>query len=303
LYSPLTLTLYVSLSWTITAATLTITVHVIDNETGIDSVVDTEIISGVSADPYVFQTVITTIGYGDQVYLSWAGLGSIDNGSIFEGTYTNISEALDCGTGNFEVTKTSGSQAGNGTITFNNEVSDPCSDFSTVTSRHTCPNFAGAFSQLKQGGVYKFAIAGYDAALRQTFVQPLADGNITIQSIQANNQFQTNEIEITWNGMILPDWVKYIKVLRTKNLVIDRTFGTGYIQASITFDSNTATGGFLQYDGTSGDPATDVIKNIRFTLSKLISYNTDNYENTTTYVHYLPENSLNFDNRNHRLRQ
>lgn len=294
LYTPLTLTLDSSLSWTITAGTLTITVHVIDAQTGINSIVDTEVISGGSADPYTFTTVITNISYGDLVYLSWAGVGSIDNGSSFIGTYTNITEELDCGTGDFEVTKNNGAQAGNGTISFNNVVDDDCSTWSTSTNRHRCPNFAGAFNLLKQGGVYKFAIAGYDSPLRQTFVQPLADGNKTIDSIQKNNQFQTNEIEIDWNGIVLPDCVKYIKVLRTKNLVIDRTFGTGYIQFGITFDNNTSTGGFLKYDGTSGNPATDTIVNLRFTLEQLIAFNTDNYENTTTSYTYTQGDRIQF---------
>lgn len=297
LFAPLTLTLNGSIRWTIPAADpITIDVHLIDAETNIDSVVDTLTIDTIDPDPFIFSTVITTIDFGDQVYLDvdLPGSDSIDNNSSLAGVYTNITDSLFCGTGDFSVTKTSGSQTTNGTITFNNEVSDPCSDWSTVTSRHTCPNYAGAFKQLKQGGVYKFAIAGYDAALRQTFVQPLADGNITIDAIQENNQFQTNEIEITWNDMVLPDWVKYIKVLRTKNLLIDRTFGTGYIQCSITFDSNTSTGGFLKYDGTSGNPATDVIKNIRFTLSKLIAFNTDNYENTTTTYTFTQGDRIQF---------
>ena len=90
-YAALTLTLDVSLRWTIVAAEpITIDVHLVDVQTNIDTIDDSQRIEDSDPDSFVCQTVIDNIEYGDRVYLTLDGSGdSIEANSTLKGKYSN----------------------------------------------------------------------------------------------------------------------------------------------------------------------------------------------------------------------
>lgn len=300
-FAPLTLTLNMSIAHTDNPGDIPeMEVHKIDYNTGVDTVVDTQFIV---ANPEVYSVVITNIDYGDIIYLEAHGnvLSTINNTSTLTGTYTNISQPIACGTGNFSVLKNGGNQNISGagvSVVFNTVVSDTCStwDSAATMTRHTNPNTnAIGIAQLKQGGRYKVGLICYDAALRSTFVQELDDGDINIESIQENGAFQTFTITVNWNNIIFPDWVYYVKLCRTKNLNVDRTLGEGYLQFGITFShSADPETGFVDNDGVISGTASASTKKIAFKLTELIIYNTDNFENTTTTYTYTEGDRVQF---------
>ncbi len=279
-YAPLTLAiaLDINFSWTGTG-TFTMELVQVPFDTGIVTVVHTWTVAHTDPSPHTYTASIAGVSFGDLIYVR-IGTGNV-NASIgtreLTGTYTNITNPQSCGTGDFDVTNTHsiGVVAGV-TMTFDTVVDDDCATWSTSTNKDTVSNYTNTFHILKQGGVYRFGIIAYDAALRSTFVQLLDRGHVTIETIQENGAFQTNSITVDWNDMVLPDQFQFIKLCRTKNLVIDRTLGMGYLQTTII---NVV---FLMANNVAGNPVTDIIKNIEFNINPLITFNTDNYENTTT---------------------
>jgi len=283
-YEGLELLLDVHFTNTITAGTLTVTVHKTSFATGIDTVIHTE--AGINTSPFDFTYTATNIAFGDLIYLSWSGLGTVTNGTSLTGTYSNILFPLSA-SGDFEVTKNAGAQAANGVITMTNVVSDPLDTWSTSTSKETVPYTTTGYGQLKQGGKYKIGLICYDDALRSTFVQFLPNCIANIESIQEAEAYQTFTITIDWNSIVLPSWVKYVKLCRTKNLNLNRELEQGYLQTTIQDVE------FLDYDGTPAAPNANT-KNVRFTLSELIDFNTNNFENTTTTYTWTKNDRIQF---------
>jgi hypothetical protein len=280
-YESLTLEIELSIAWTSTVGTLPIELHKISNATGDDTVVFSDTITGADTNPYT-ATVSFPVDFGDEIYLTMNSLWSIDNGSFMVGTYSNIQTPLSCGDGDFSVTKTGGSQTGSGTVTFQTINFDTCDTWDASSSHDIVPH-ASDFAQLKQNGSYQFGFVCYDDALRSTAVQTSPQWLVDIKSIQENNGFFNHDITIDWNSVVLPDWVKYVKVVRTKNKNIDRSLGMGYIQFGINSVE------FIEPDGTTiGVPGTDPIAYIRFTLANLADFNTANYNNTTTTYQFVP---------------
>lgn len=302
-YAQLTLTLTGQIPFAFSGArpgdSFSIGVHVIDVSTGIDTAVDTyTIIKGTTPNPINLNTAIsqlygsTYLDVGDIIYLSFDSL-SLSGGSArvdavreLIGTYTNITNPLSCGTGDFDVVETATSQ----TVVVGDHVTfdtlggggDDCNTWDFTLYQDVCPNYSEGASQLKQNGSYQFGFVCYDDALRSTFVQTSPQWLVDIKSIQESDGFKTIGISIDWNSMVLPDWVKYVKIVRTKNKNIDRSLGMGYIQFGITDVL------FLEADGTShASPVGFPIVNVQFTLKNMADFNTANFNNTTTTYQFV----------------
>lgn len=285
-YAPLTLTITGTLNWTFGDGTFfNIFVQKLDYQTGLITTEHTYLVHPVDANPLsltAVPTVITDIDFGDIVYLEVGGDGTTDGitGGNIIGTYTNITVPIAGNNGNFNASSITTQTIGATTrlhLALDQIVApNTVTNWDTTLYQHISPNYAGGFSQLKQNGTYRIDFICYDAALRSTFVQQSQARKINIKPIQTTPGFQTHTITIHWNNTIFPDWVKYVKPCRTQNLNIDRSLEMGYLQFGITDVK------FLKYDGTVGVPATDIIKKVSFTLTNLITYNTNYFENTTT---------------------
>lgn len=287
-YAPLTLTIHASIPFTFSAgAGFTLKVQRLDINTGLVTTESTTVVTnGVTASPVVINTVLTDVDFGDIVYIDVIPNGAFNLTATrtISGTYSNIKTPLQCGTGDFSaIDNNIQTPLVTAHVRFVLEQSDTCNDWDIVNNQHTVPNFATGWSQLKQGGHYKFGIILYDEALRSTFVQPLADGDINIESIQKNSHFQTFSITINWNSIVFPDQFFAFKICRTRNLNINRNLGTGYLQFGINFDNGTdPTVGFVDYDGSITSSPTATTKKVKFKVTNLITFNATYFENTTT---------------------
>ncbi len=290
-YAPLTLSLHITIVYTVIAPDIIVSVHRIDYETGDDIVENNTTLPnpGIYPATYFYVVNLTDVNFGDKVYLTWFGAGDIEDQTELQGIYSNIQIPLSCGTGDFNVKKLDGTQVATGVITMTTVVSDPCNTWDTATSMDTVPNYAGSTAQLFQGGTYNFRFIMYDAAMRSSFVQGSTNLNLNIDSIQQSGGFQTLAITVNWNGLVFPDWVYGVRLCRTQNLIIDRALELGYLYWAIVFNNTVdANTGFVGYDGivyatvAAAIAAGTTVRWVQFSIQNIINYNTVNFNNTTT---------------------
>lgn len=248
------------------------------------------IISAGTISPLIINETINDISICDKVYLQVGAFTGTTGMAValttrsLQGVYANVTDPLPCGTGNFSVSDAtpqviSNPASGGNHVSFDTVISDTCGTWSTTLDQHTCPHSAIPLPQLKQGGAYQFGLIYYDEALRSSFVQTWDGLDKKIREIADPTPLAGNKLHtITFNfgGVVLPDEAKYVAVCRTKNKLINRSLGLGYLQWEI----NDVV--FYKADGIAGNPAVDAIVAVEFKLMNHPLFNANYLENTTT---------------------
>lgn len=244
---------------------------------GTTSVIDTlPIAQGVIGSPvivnYSLSNIATPVFNGDKIYvevdLTLVGTTvGIQSTSTFDGTLSNVQSPQPCGVGDFDVQMIAnfGITLGITRVPFELQISNPCNSYNIITYEYTNGNL-DFFNQLKQGGNYRIGLIGFDDANRSTYVSKIED--VYINSIIESGGNKKVTITIDFNNHVFPDWVKKIAICRTKNNLIDRSLGLGYLQTSIQNRT---------YVGTD---------RIDFEILTQNTFNSDNYFRTSTNYSY-----------------
>lgn len=280
-----TLTLTTRLFYTCSAGNISIKTRKIDGVTGVDTILDTHVVTNLTFPPLIYTTVVTPVNLNDKFYLEVSGgTGTIDANTLstFSGVYTNTTFAAWAGTpANFSVRKTVNQASGGGAhIAFQQIISDPMLTWNLTTYEDKVPLLAVAFPQLMQGGQYSFGFWWLDEVNRSTFVQTSPNKNITIESMQLHSAYQLQSIIFNWQSITLPPEAKNVVVGRTKELTTNRELERGYLEFAL---KNVT---YYKADNVAGTPGVDIIATVQFTIDYVVSFNTANLFQTTTDYSY-----------------
>jgi hypothetical protein len=241
-----------------------------------------------NGDYYFFNINNVQLQYQDKLYCQVENVfksGGILNiyDCIFSGTVINVANPQPCGNGNFIVQQSAPQSLTNGVseiVKLDNATTNQCDTWDETTYKYTNPYNNIKQAQLKQGGLYSFGFICYDEALRSTYVQTSKQLDVYINTIMESGGYKNVSLVWNWNNLVLPNWVKYVSICRTKNKRINRNNNTGYLQTTMVgctyMDINNNTLGVTSANGVK----------LKFDISIQTLFNTNNYQRTTTTYTY-----------------